>query len=402
MNSGELLGALGEAHAEQTRAEARVLNLMVEAADARQAEAELEESASRRRYLGSCIADEIAVETNSTVNFVQSSLFRARLVRSRMPRTWAEFEAGRITAYAVREVGRHAAKLQREASFDKFDHQCASYAVEHTGPQTSAWAKRRVATLEPTTLAEREADAAAGRDVDFSYDDDAGGGEMWLRLPTQQMLDIERSVYASLDAKAADDERTVAQYLADQVHARLTSDADGNTLVSTEIMVAVQVTTLAGLDDDPGATLDERVLLPASVVRELAALEGTVFHRVVTDPFGGVLDVTRLGRFFTGALRTAVEVRDGGCQFPGCMRATARGEVDHIVPWPEGLTSGDNGQKLCKRHHQLKTAGVLEAEHTDDGIIWTFPSGHRARSHRAEHPPGRIPWFPDAALADTG
>src|SRR5690242_642048 len=168
MDSVELLGELGQAHAAQTRAEARVLNLMVEAADARQTEAELEESASRRRYLVSCIADEIAVETNSTVNFVQQSLFRARLVRSKMPHTWAKFEAGLVTAYAIREVGRHAAKLRLEESFEKFDHQCAAYAVDHSGQQTSAWAKRRVATLEPRTLEQREADALAGRDVGFS------------------------------------------------------------------------------------------------------------------------------------------------------------------------------------------------------------------------------------------
>jgi len=241
----------------------------------------------------------------------------------------------------------------------------------------------------------------ASRDVGFGFDEE-GGGEMWAKLPTQMMLDIERSLQASLDNKAADDDRTVGQFLADQLHARITGDVDGSSLVSTEVMVTVPVSTLAGLDDDPAATLDGRVLLPASVVRELAAMEGTVFHRVVTDPFGRVLDVTRLGRFFTGTLRTAVEVRDGGCQFPGCMRATARGEVDHVVPWPEGATSGDNGQKLCKRHHQLKTAGVLEAEFTDEGILWRFPSGRRVRSHRAEHPPGRIRWFPDEALADTG
>jgi hypothetical protein len=398
MNSIELLGELGEAHAAQTRAEARVLNLMVETADARQAEAELEESASRRRYLTSCIADEIAVETNSTVNFVQQSLFRARLVRSKLPRTWAEFEAGRVTAYAIREVGRHAAKLQLEQSFGVLDHQCAVYAVSHTGQQTSAWAKRRVATLEPKTLEEREADALVGRDVGFSYDDE-GGAEMWLKLPTQKMLEIERSLQASLDTKAAGDDRTVGQFLADEVHARATGDIDGSSLVSTEIVIAVPVSTLAGLDDDPGATLDERVLLPASVVRELAAQEDTVFHRAVTDPFGNVLDVTKLGRFFTGALRTAVEVRDGGCQFPGCMRATARGEVDHVVAWPDGPTRGNNGQKLCIRHHQLKTAGVLHPEYTDEGILWTFPSGRRAMSHRAKHPPGRIRWFPDDAVA---
>ncbi|MFL6090951.1 MAG: hypothetical protein ACJ71Z_12525 [Aeromicrobium sp.] len=198
MDSDELLGELGEAHADQTRAEARVLNLMVEDADARQAEAELEDNPSRRRYLVSCIADEIAVETNSTVNFVQSSLFRARLVRSRLPRTWAEFEASRITAYAIREVGRHAARLTRDASFDKFDHQCLTYAVQHTGQQTSVWAKRRVATLEPKTHDEAEADAHASRDLGFAYDE-AGGGEMWSKLPTKMLLDVQRSLEASLD-----------------------------------------------------------------------------------------------------------------------------------------------------------------------------------------------------------
>jgi hypothetical protein len=398
MKSDEILGRLGEAHAAETRLAARTLNLMVDAADARQDEAELEENATARRYLISSIADEIAVELGCTVNFVQNSLFRARLVRSNLPLTWARFEAGGVSAFAVREIGRHAARLEREESFELFDHRCAEYASTHSDAQTSAWAKRRVATLEPQTKEQREKTAWDERKVFLSYDEESHGAELWAQLPTLMMLEIERSLEASLLDKA-DDDRTVPQYLADQVHARLTQTADGSSLVSTEVMVTVPVTTLAGLDDDPGATIDERVLLPASTVRELALLEGTVFHRVVTDPLGGVLDVTRLGRFFTGALRAAIEVRDGGCQFPGCGRAAQRGEVDHIVAWPEGPTSGNNGQKLCKRHHQLKTAGVLHPEHTDQGIVWTFPSGRQARSHRAEHPPGRIQWFPDDAVA---
>lgn len=399
MKSDELLGRLGEAHVAETRLAARTLNLMVDAADARQDEAELEENATKRRYLVSSIADEIAVELGCTVNFVQSSLFRARLVRSRLPLTWARFESGQISAFCVREIGRHAARLEREESFERLDHRCAQYATTHSDAQTSAWTKRRVATLEPQTIEQRQKRAWEERKVFISHDDEGHGGELWAQLPTLQLLEIERSLEESLLDKAADDDRTVPQFLADQVHARLTQTADGSSLVSTEVMVTVPVTTLAGLDDEPGATIDGRVLLPAPVVRELATLEGTVFHWVVTDPLGGVLDVTRLGRFFTGALRTAIEVRDGGCQFPGCGRSAQRGEIDHVKAWPDGPTSGDNGQKLCTRHHQLKTAGVLHPEHTDHGILWTFPSGRRAMSHRAEHPPGRIRWFPDEAVA---
>jgi hypothetical protein len=399
MKSDELLGQLGRAHAAETRLAARTLNLMVDAADARQGEAELEENATKRRYLISSIADEIAVELGCTVNFVQNSLFRARLVRSKLPLTWARFEAGEVSAFCVREIGRHVARLEREESFELFDHRCAEYATTHSDAQTSVWAKRRVATLEPQTLEQREKRAWEERKVVLSYDEEGHGGELWAQLPTLQLLEIERSLEESLLDKVADDDRTVGQYLADQMHARLTQTADGTSLVSTEVLVTVPVTTLASLDDEPGTTIDGRVLLPASTVRELASLEGTVFHRVVTDPFGGVLDVTRLGRFFTGALRTAIEVRDGGCQFPGCGRAAQRGEIDHITAWPDGPTSGNNGQKLCKRHHQLKTAGVLHPEHTDNGILWTFPSGRQAQSHRAEHPPGPIRWFPDNAVA---
>jgi hypothetical protein len=209
-------------------------------------------------------------------------------------------------------------------------------------------------------------------------------------------------VRASVQAKSADDERTIDQFLADEVYARLTQDADGSNLVKTDVVLTLPVGTLAGLDDEPGATLDERVLLPAETVRELASRPGTVFHRAITDSAGHILDVTRLGRFFTGDLRTAIKIRDGRCTVPWCTSQIV--EIDHVTPWPEGPTSAANGHGLCKRHHQLKTAGVMVAEHTDQGVLWVLPSGKRSRPHRAKHPPGWIQWLPthELPLEDTG
>lgn len=397
MRSTHVLDRLAEAKVEQARAEAKVLNLMVEYADAAQSEAELEESSSKRGYLLSMIADEIASELGCSVHWVRETLNRTRLARAKLPLTWAAFQAGQITAYAIREIGRHTSRLEHDESFEKIDLRLVEYATTHTTSETSSWVKRRVQTLEPLDAAAREKNAARDRRVSFSYDEDNGGGSMWLSLPTAEMLETERAVRASLEAKASTDGRTRDQFLADEVHARLTQDADGVSLVHTETVITVPISTLAGLDDTPGATLDERILLPAEIVREMAMQTGTVFHRAVTDPYGGILDVTRLGRFFTGELRTAIKIRDGRCTVPWCNCKTA--EIDHVVPHPEGPTSADNGHGPCKRHHQAKTAGVLTVTRTDEGLVWTLPSGRTAKAHQASHPPPPIQWFP---LADTG
>lgn len=398
MRSTRVLERLAEAKIAQARAEARVLNLMIEYADAAQAEAELEKNRTKRGYLVSVIADELAAELGSSVHWVQHTLGRARLARAKLPRTWEAFRAGQISAYAIREIGRHASRLELDDSFAQIDSRLSRYAATHTAAQTSTWLRRRAQTLEPLSAAQREANAERDRRVSFFHDDENGGSSMWLQLPTQKMLEIESSARASLEAKATDDERSTDQFLADEIHARLTQDTDGTSLVSATVVVTVPVTTLAGLDDTPGATLDERVLLPAEVIRELAGQPGTVFQRAITDPVGGILDVTRLGRFFTGDLRTAIKIRDGKCTVPWCTSQTA--EIDHITPWPQGPTSADNGQGPCKRHHQLKTSGVLTPVRTStQGILWMLPSGRSHRAHQANHPPAPITWVP---LEDTG
>ncbi|SDS10703.1 HNH endonuclease signature motif containing protein [Microlunatus soli] len=73
--------------------------------------------------------------------------------------------------------------------------------------------------------------------------------------------------------------------------------------------------------------------------------------------FGGpstVLDLGRRVRLFTGALRQALTLRDGGCAFPGCDVPPIRCEGHHLRPWwDDGETCLSNGVLLCAHHHQL-------------------------------------------------
>jgi len=75
-------------------------------------------------------------------------------------------------------------------------------------------------------------------------------------------------------------------------------------------------------------------------------------ERVVFDGTSRVLDVGVTQRFFTGATRRAVEVRDLECSHPGCHVPLEGCDVDHVIPWAhDGPTTQANGRLLCPPHH---------------------------------------------------
>lgn len=60
-------------------------------------------------------------------------------------------------------------------------------------------------------------------------------------------------------------------------------------------------------------------------------------------------------RFFLGATRRAVELRDRECQHPYCEASVERCQVDHVVPFSEGgETTQANGRLLCGPHNRLR------------------------------------------------
>jgi hypothetical protein len=69
------------------------------------------------------------------------------------------------------------------------------------------------------------------------------------------------------------------------------------------------------------------------------------------------------------AMRRALEVRDGGCRFPGCNN---RRWVDahHIRHWAAGgETKLENLILLCRRHHRLLHEGGYTVEGSPSGEL---------------------------------
>jgi len=99
----------------------------------------------------------------------------------------------------------------------------------------------------------------------------------------------------------------------------------------------------------PRSCLEDGTRVSAETSRRLCCDAAVV--RVERDRDGSVLDVGRKSRTIPPALRRALEVRDGGCRFPGCgLRFT---EGHHIVHWGDGgETKLSNLVLLCRFHHR--------------------------------------------------
>jgi hypothetical protein len=105
--------------------------------------------------------------------------------------------------------------------------------------------------------------------------------------------------------------------------------------------------------------LDQRAgTLTREVIEQILADPDTVFRRLVIDPdTGWVVDAGATTYHPARHLARLVRKRDLHCRFPGCAAAARFCDLDHVIPFPVGLTVLSNLACLCRRHHRLKTHG---------------------------------------------
>jgi hypothetical protein len=98
-------------------------------------------------------------------------------------------------------------------------------------------------------------------------------------------------------------------------------------------------------------TSEGQVVTPSSLVPWMTK---AYFERIVFFPKNRV-ECSATSRFFTGAARRGIEMRDLECQHPSCEVPLERCQADHIVPYSQGgLTIQGNGQLLCGKHNRMR------------------------------------------------
>lgn len=98
-----------------------------------------------------------------------------------------------------------------------------------------------------------------------------------------------------------------------------------------------------------------------------------------------VLAVGDAYRTFTGKIRTAIEVRDGGCRAPGCTAPIDFCDAHHIDPGKG--SNADNGALHCRSDHLRAHRYQWKITNMGSGILEYKIRGRRFITHPRNRPP---------------
>ncbi len=288
----------------------------------------------------------------------------ARRLRT-MPATATALAEGDISADHADRLAR-ANRPGLEAAFARDEEMLVGYATE------LSWADfaRAVAYWEQLAAPDdTEADAQAQRDARRAHCSqtldgtwvldallDPIGGAIFNETLSGIEAELFAADWAAAKAHHGDDvtvdrlARTPAQRRADalvEMATRARTAPDHGCRPRPLITVLVDYPTLTGRVCE---LANGTIIAPGALAGLLSEAD---IERIVFNGASRVVDVGRRTRFFTGALRRAIQVRDRHCTWPGCDTPAHRCEVDHIVPYTDGGdTTQDNGTLRCPYHHR--------------------------------------------------
>ena len=307
----------------------------------------------------------------------EAKLHTAKVLVGQFPATLNALRDGAISLLHARILIDATADLD-EATAAEVEAAVLPRAANQTAASFRRSVHRARARLAPQRADEAHAEALADRRVEAHQRLD-GMGELRTHLSAEDMIAVWDVI--SADARrwiAAGDERTMPQLRADCLVDRVLGRASGETGTGgAHVQITVVLSTLTGLDDQPGE-LTGYGPIPAAVARDIAARPDSVWRRLVTDDFGQLLDYGRRTYRPPAGLADHVRAHDQRCLFPTCNRRAADCDLDHLKAWQDsGETNSDNLAAECPRHHQMKhEAGWLVARLPDGTVRWTSPTGH--------------------------
>jgi hypothetical protein len=359
--------------------------------------------------------EDVKTALAESVTGAQARIHTATDLVHRLPDTLAALEQGRLTA-------RHAsAVVDTVRTLDD----TATRQVEATvlpeperisdpAPTMAAFRRklrRAGIAADPRSAAEKAARAAEDRDV-WVIPQDNGMAYLGAPLPAEGAATVAAAVDAKADQiRTINDPRTKAQRRADglvQICADyLNGDADAGVKIKMDagvatrsgaqapryhglrpqIQVSVALSTLLGMDEQPGE-IDGHGPIPADLARRLAADPSGTWRRLVTDELGHLVDYGRTTYEPPADLAQYVIARDRTCRAPGCERPAAKSDLHHVQWWSRGgQTNATNIVAACEPiHYGVHEAGWEVTREPDGTVVWTSPTGHAYRVPPATYP----------------
>ncbi|MBM7509935.1 hypothetical protein JOE61_003749 [Nocardioides salarius] len=350
------------------------------------------------------VASQVGLARRESPNRGARHLGLAKILVAEMPHTLAAMRAGWCGEWRATLMARETACLSLE------DRRRVDAELMADPETTEGWGDKRLVAaararayeLDPHAALKRSRRAEGERHVSLRPAPDT---MTWLTalLPVAQGVSVYAALTRTADqARAAGDERSRGQVMADALVASLTTPAATSSQsaepapVPGPVPVAVNLTvsdaTLFGGGHAPGWIAGYGPL-PAGVARDLVATAlaeaQATLRRLYTTSTGALVTMDSRSRTFPAALGLFIDLRDQSCRTSWCDAPIRH--HDHVVPdHAGGPTSATNGQGLCEACNQAKEAPGFTATVHDGLVITTTPTGHQARSRAPALPPGDL------------
>lgn len=413
--------------------QARATNAFVEGRDAGTAGARSRGDISAREAgrQRSATRAEVALARRCSPFQADRHVSHGRALCSVLPRTMAALTAGDLSAHRAAIVAQETSCLAA-ADRHEVDARLAEDLTRLGDRALTAAVQRVCIDVDQMSIVERRRRAAANRCVGVRPAPD-GMARLTVLGPLADVVGAYASLRAAeaahwvatgdpeVDAARAADDRGRGARLADTALERLSGRSEGQAqpvevglvMSDTALFPAAgsgQVTD-AGASDRPSpanpteeyAEVPGWGAIPAADARDhlLRLLDedrpdgeaaSVWLRRLFTSPDGrDLVAMDSRRRFFTGALRSLIELRDPTCRIPWCDAPTR--QVDHVLPAAAGgPTSAANGLGLCQRHNLTKespgwrvtvTATGLDPGGGPHEIVTETPTGRTHRSTAA-------------------
>jgi Domain of unknown function (DUF222) len=262
--------------------------------------------------------------------------------------------------------------------------------VDTASTRVGALARRAVAGADPGAVATLAQRAVKGRFVfagpsglpevmRFEAEVEAGKGRLvWAAIEELAAGYLKEQVAATIDQARADAfvdlllaNAAVSTVVDLALPAGFATDQESTDQHSTDQHITGQAKRDGAQESGPGAVVRPLAGLPAvgvldqragtltrEMIEQIVFDPDTVFRRLVIDPDTGWLVDAGATTYHPGRhLARIVRKRDLHCRFPGCATPARFCDLDHVIPFPVGLTVLANLACLCRRHHRLKTHG---------------------------------------------
>lgn len=327
-------------------------------------------------------ASEVQAALNLTRRTGETHADLAFQLEERLPQVWQALHNGLIDLPKARALTDLTCHLPRVLA-----HQVCDTALERATDQTTgqlrARLQRLIISIDPASARDRYDERLKDRRVISEMTDASTANLLGLDLPPADANAAMRRINRlARSAKQNGDPRTIDQLRADILLELLTgksqTGAKGSAGNRAVVDIRVDMSTLAGLDDQPAEIPGWGPVL-ADIARRIVDEQPESEWRItVTDDNGQLSGVVSTRRRPTVRQRRQVEARSPTCVFPGCRMPARHCDLNHEIPWAEAhrTTIRELGP-LCRHHHNNHHQRGWNLKQIKPGHYqWTSPLGH--------------------------